>query len=36
MTGREIHLYIDYEISDDISESQTLLSDSNIRFPLFD
>lgn len=36
MTGREIHLYIDYEISDDISESQTLLSDSNLRFPLFD
>lgn len=33
---RKIHLYIDYEISDDISGSQTLLSDSNLRFPLFD
>ena len=29
-------LSITYEISDDISESQTLLSDSNLRFPLFD
>lgn len=33
---RKIHLYIDYETSDDISGSQTLLSDSNLRFPLFD
>lgn len=32
---KRIHLYIDYETSDNVSGNQTLLSDSDLRFPLF-